>query len=115
MVNWSGKLLLYHPEFNPLCLTLGFVNRGRLMKPSEKKLPLLWTFSKSGLYPQSPSILDIRYVMCHVSCVNCNMSPVTCHLSLCTVGWFAKTKNQKTNEKSRIREKLNLSTYADSR
>ena len=61
----------------------------------------------------------VSYVMCglcHVSCATCHMSYVTCHLSvtptakataiylppancptMCTVGWFAKTKNTPKN------------------
>ena len=58
-------------------------------------------------------------VMCHVSCATCHMSYVTCHLSItptakataiylppancptmCTVGWFAKTKNTPKTSKT---------------
>ena len=73
----------------------------------------------------------VSYVMCglcHVSCATCHMSCVTCQLSvkptakataiyllpancptMCTVGWFAKTKNtpktSKTPKLSKISRK----------
>ena len=43
----------------------------------------------------------VSCVTCHLSHITCHLSPVTCHqqpqtLPLCTVGWFAKNQNPKT-------------------
>ena len=75
----------------------------------------------------------VSYVMCglcHVSCATCHMSYVTCHLSvtptakataiylppancptMCTVGWFAKTKNtQKTSKTQKLSNSVGKKT-----
>ena len=48
------------------------------------------------------------FIMCHMSCVMCNVSHVMCHMltpPLCTVGWFAKKKNQNLKSRQNLKKK----------